>query len=191
MGPKNGNGDEFRRGLVPTPATTVATVESPSQESVLARVQIVLQREGKSADDLFTALAKSGSAVEWPAFLTLFIELEPALTGQQLQQLWKTFDKDGDGTVSRQEFCRVLDPSSASAQAGTISLPAVSETPAPEAVAKLLQLITEVSGMRAGTVLEQLRAFDKGNTGRSCRYFLTDCRVSAWGTGGHRRTRQS
>jgi len=148
--------EEFRRVLAPQAAT--GSLSAPTEESVLDRVKRVLQQEGKTADDLFVAMAAGGVAVQRAEFMTLFMDLEPGLTGGQLQHLWGSFDKNGDGMISREEFLRILDPPKA---ASVARLSGVTN----DELIKLLQLIAASSTQREGTIQEQIRAFDVQKTG--------------------------
>ncbi|CAE8645781.1 unnamed protein product [Polarella glacialis] len=101
---KNGDGgvsrDEFLNAMT--------NVKSSALQDVCVRVTAALEREGKSIGSLFTALAGGKQEVTWPDFRALFAQLEPALLEEQLAQLWKTFDKNGDGGVSRDEFLNAM-----------------------------------------------------------------------------------
>jgi Ca2+-binding EF-hand superfamily protein len=115
---KNGDGgvsrEEFQRGLAATVEVQAGMAPASGAASrdadVCTRIQKVLQEQNKSMDDLFDALAKDGQYVQWPEFATMFAELEPTLTALQLQGLWQSFDKNGDGGVSRDEFRQGLAP---------------------------------------------------------------------------------
>eukprot|EP00434_Breviolum_minutum_P002462 symbB.v1.2.002177.t1/scaffold112.1/size324616/5 len=104
---KNGDGgvsrEEFKRAL-----GAVNTAAEDLAQEVCSRVMVALAREGKSVAELFEALSASRSTVQWKDFVDFFQALEPNLTRQQLEMLWRTFDKDGDGSVSREEFQRGL-----------------------------------------------------------------------------------
>lgn len=111
---KNGDGgvsrDEFRRALV-TPASVANVVEKATPgQNVCARITAALRREGRTVNALFDGLAKGSSVVHLSDFVDMLTALEPTLTNQELQELWTSFDKDGDGGVSRDEFQRGLDP---------------------------------------------------------------------------------
>jgi Ca2+-binding EF-hand superfamily protein len=112
---KNGDGgvsrEEFRRGLVSQvepPPPALAIPPTPSHGNVCSRIKTALRREGKTVGDLFESLSKGTSRMQWSEFTSLFIQLEPSLSVVQLERLWKSFDKDGDGSVSREEFERGL-----------------------------------------------------------------------------------
>jgi len=161
---------EFQRGLrVPQPVVGIPA----AGDSVIARIQGALQRAGKSADDLFDDIAKGGSLIVWETFATIFAQFEPSLTAQQLLQLWKCFDKNGDGGVSREEFRRGL--GSPPQAPGAADLPA-SAAPGPvdaappsintELVTKTIEAISAVVTMRGGDVRAQLKGFDPEGTGR-------------------------
>lgn len=102
---EDGNGgvdrNEFIRGL------TIQTAK-PVASDVCQRVLTALSREGMTADQLFTALAKDVGFVLFHDFSAMFAKLEPSLSTQQLQNLWQTFDADGNGGVDRDEFIRGL-----------------------------------------------------------------------------------
>eukprot|EP00435_Cladocopium_sp_Y103_P009752 s939_g2.t1 len=109
---KNGDGSvsraEFKLAL-----GAVSTAAEDLAQEVCSRVMVALAREGKSVSQLFDALAASRtlkleSTVQWKDFADFFQALEPNLTLQQLEMLWRSFDKDGDGSVSREEFQRGL-----------------------------------------------------------------------------------
>ncbi|CAJ1458239.1 unnamed protein product [Effrenium voratum] len=106
---KNGDGsvsrEEFKRAL-----SAVSTAAEDVAQDVCSRVMSALAREGKSVAQLFAALASGRSTVQWKDFGDFFQALEPGLTRQQLELLWRTFDKDGDGSVSQEEFERALQP---------------------------------------------------------------------------------
>ncbi|CAK0812180.1 unnamed protein product, partial [Prorocentrum cordatum] len=76
---------------------------------VCKRLIEAMHRQASSVDQVFDALAKGKSEVLWPDFRELFMRLEPRLSDQDLQTLWQTFDKNGDGGVSRDEFQRAID----------------------------------------------------------------------------------
>lgn len=104
---KNGDGGVSRAEFKLALGAVSSAAEDVAQE-VCSRVIVALAREGKSVSQLFDALAESRSTVQWKDFADFFQALEPNLTRQQLEMLWRTFDKDGDGSVSREEFQRAL-----------------------------------------------------------------------------------
>eukprot|EP00913_Durusdinium_trenchii_P018780 g17648.t1 len=56
-------------------------------------------------------LFQNGRTVAFDDFRSLFQQLEPSLSLPDLQALWRCFDKDGDGGVTRQEFLKAMEPS--------------------------------------------------------------------------------
>ncbi|CAE8599664.1 unnamed protein product, partial [Polarella glacialis] len=132
---KNGDGgvsrDEFLNAMT--------IVKSSVLQDVCVRVTAALEKEGKSIDSLFTALAGGKQEVTWPDFHALFAQLEPGLLEEQLAQLWKTFDKNGDGGVSRDEFLTAFRNVKASA-----AIPIPAKGPVQPSTAKALALAEEV-----------------------------------------------
>merc|ERR1719247_3957256 len=105
--------EEFERGLVATemveqPATGLSMRATSAEAEVCQRVLSALSREGMTTDQLFTALAKDSGFVLFPDFAAMFAKMEPSLQPEQLERLWKLFDKDGNGGVDRDEFLRGL-----------------------------------------------------------------------------------
>lgn len=94
---------EFKRAL-----SAVGSSAQEVAQSVCKKVVVALQREGQSVDNLFDALSGDRSTVQQKDFVDMFSQLEPSLSNQQLEFLWRTFDKDGDGGVTRVEFQRAL-----------------------------------------------------------------------------------
>ncbi|CAL1154512.1 unnamed protein product [Cladocopium goreaui] len=89
------------------------------QAEVIARMALALQRQNQNVDQLFNALATEQGVVSWPDFRSLFQQWEPSLGEDDLQGLWRSFDKDGDGSVTREEFVSALAPATQAAAAHT------------------------------------------------------------------------
>jgi len=101
---KNGDGSVSKEEFL----QSMSGIDETALVHVCARVVAALRRDGQTADQLYEALSTGKGAVHWPDFQALFKQLEPHLTEEQLQHLWRTFDKDGDGSVSREEFRKAL-----------------------------------------------------------------------------------
>eukprot|EP00913_Durusdinium_trenchii_P002031 g1877.t1 len=136
--------EEFRKQLAKVQATTSTTsAAAPSvkacnvSEEICSMVAAMLRREGKTQEPtepganaertrserrapagrlLFDALANGQTEVAWSDFRALFAQLEPHLSAEQLEELWRHFDKNNDGGVSREEFRRALGAVSTAAE---------------------------------------------------------------------------
>ncbi|CAJ1458237.1 unnamed protein product [Effrenium voratum] len=75
-------------------------------DMVCSRVTAALRKQRKTAGELFDSLAGVKAAVFWQDFCAFFAQMEKSLSEQQLQELWYSFDKNGDGSVSKEEFTR-------------------------------------------------------------------------------------
>eukprot|EP00438_Fugacium_kawagutii_P016019 Skav233586 [mRNA] locus=scaffold2520:278401:289667:- [translate_table: standard] len=131
---------------------------------VCSQVVQLLQHHGKTVEELFNSLAEN-QVMRWEAFCAFFQGVSSSLSEGDLHGLWHSFDQDGDGTVSKEEFVAAL----ASAAPATPSVPAGTSTELTDA---LWQAIAEVATLRAGSagprgssalrdaVRQQLAAFD-------------------------------
>eukprot|EP00930_Biecheleria_cincta_P070832 TRINITY_DN5842_c0_g1_i3.p1 TRINITY_DN5842_c0_g1~~TRINITY_DN5842_c0_g1_i3.p1 ORF type:complete len:232 (-),score=45.24 TRINITY_DN5842_c0_g1_i3:192-800(-) len=97
---------EFKRALC-----AVGASAHDVAQTVCSKVLAALQREGQSMDKLFDALRGDQPTVQLNDFVDMFSKLEPSLNREQLEFLWRTFDQDGDGGVTRAEFHLALTPS--------------------------------------------------------------------------------
>eukprot|EP00931_Biecheleriopsis_adriatica_P088315 TRINITY_DN6265_c1_g1_i1.p1 TRINITY_DN6265_c1_g1~~TRINITY_DN6265_c1_g1_i1.p1 ORF type:complete len:3472 (+),score=884.51 TRINITY_DN6265_c1_g1_i1:159-10574(+) len=149
---KNGdNGvsrEEFKRTL-----GAVGDIARDVAEGVCARVLAALSREGKSVVELFTVLAGGRSAVQSIDFIAFFSQLDPDLSNQKLEFLWRTFDTDGDGGVSLEEFQRGLQPKASATAAAVKATP---PRPSPQIAQEAVCLKVASSLRKAGNTWEQL-----------------------------------
>jgi len=106
---------EFRKalstvGITPPPRITQPSAASSelALQEVCQRIGEALRRQGQTVDKLFDALAAGRMEVRWPDFRDFFAQLEPSLKEVDLLQLWKTFDANADGGISREEFRKEL-----------------------------------------------------------------------------------
>eukprot|EP00439_Symbiodinium_sp_Y106_P085792 s162_g29.t2 len=174
---KNGDGgvsrEEFHRAL-----GTVSKSAEEAAQDVCSRVVAALMREGKSVTELFDALAGTRSTVQSKDFADFFRVVEPSITHQQLELLWRTFDKDGDGSVTREEFQMGLQPGSVALAppmpAG--AMPDMQMQAPSDLSSALWAAMSEVAALRAPSaprgsqalqqaVRQQLAAFDPTQTG--------------------------
>ncbi|CAE8649158.1 unnamed protein product, partial [Polarella glacialis] len=169
--------EEFQKSLREWP-TQVPAAPSTAASDACVRVAAALRREGKTVEMLFDALSAGKAVVLWQDFRALFAQLEPTLSAQELEGLWRGFDKDGDGGVTRDEFTRALAPATELA-ANPPSLPPLAGPPevGNSLASALWEAIAEVATLRAGpglprgsdalqtAVVQQLSAFDASRQG--------------------------
>jgi len=67
-----------------------------------------LKREGRDVNELFDAFTLGTGEIQWQDFRSLMSRMSPELSIYEIERLWKAFDLNEDGGISRREFVNVL-----------------------------------------------------------------------------------